>query len=149
MKGPMIKMKKTINDLFELFEDCLTDEEMIASDLLAKISNRIIKERLDKQMSQVEFAKYLGVTQAMVSKWESEQYNFTIEALVKIFYKLDLKLDVDFIDMKEKVVQNSTSYTYIENMFKLNYAKSMERENIVSSFANTSGATNTYTRLYH
>ncbi|MCH5279935.1 MAG: helix-turn-helix transcriptional regulator [Lachnospiraceae bacterium] len=28
-------------------------------------------------MTQLEFAKHMGVSQGMVSKWESREYNFT------------------------------------------------------------------------
>ena len=42
---------------------------------LAKISAQIERERLEMGMSQKEFAEYMGVTQEMVSKWESREYN--------------------------------------------------------------------------
>ena len=43
---------------------------------------------------QIEFAEYMGVTQGMVSKWESREYNFTIKSLNEICEKLDLELSV-------------------------------------------------------
>lgn len=43
---------------------------------LAKISARIERCRLEMKMTQKEFAEYMGVTQGMVSKWESREYNF-------------------------------------------------------------------------
>lgn len=46
------------------------------------------------KLSQNKFAEYLGVTQAMVSKWESFRYNFTIEAIVDIFSKLNIPFDI-------------------------------------------------------
>ena len=48
---------------------------------LAKISAQIERCRLDMGMTQQKFAEYMGVTQAMVSKWESREYNFTIRTL--------------------------------------------------------------------
>lgn len=61
---------------------------------LAKISVRIEGSRLEMGMTQQEFAEYMGVTQGMVSKWESRDYNFTIRSLNEICQKLDLELSV-------------------------------------------------------
>ena len=61
---------------------------------LAKISAQIERCRLDMGMTQQKFAEYMGVTQAMVSKWESREYNFTIRTLNEICQKTNLKLFV-------------------------------------------------------
>ena len=61
---------------------------------LAKISARIERCRIDMHMTQQEFAQYMGVTQGMVSKWESREYNFTIKTLNEICQKIDLELYV-------------------------------------------------------
>ena len=52
---------------------------------LAKISAQIERCRLEMSMTQQEFAKFMGVTQGMVSKWESREYNFTIKRGKKIW----------------------------------------------------------------
>ena len=57
---------------------------------LAKISAQIERCRLDMGMTQQKFAEYMGVTQAMVSKWESREYNFTIRTLNEICQKVDI-----------------------------------------------------------
>ena len=62
---------------------------------LAKISARIERCRMEMGMTQLEFAKYMGVSQGMVSKWESREYNFTIKTLNEICQKLDLKFSVE------------------------------------------------------
>ena len=61
---------------------------------LAKISARIERCRIEMGMTQQEFAEYMGVTQGMVSKWESREYNFTIKTLNEICQKIDLELFV-------------------------------------------------------
>lgn len=61
---------------------------------LAKISARIERCRIEMGMTQQEFAAYMGVSQGMVSKWESREYNFTIKALNEICQKIDLELSV-------------------------------------------------------
>lgn len=42
-----------------------------------------------------EFAEYMNVSQGMVSKWESREYNFTIRSLNEICEKLHLSLNLD------------------------------------------------------
>lgn len=61
---------------------------------LAKISARIERCRLELEMTQEEFAKYMGVTQGMISKWESREYNFTIRSLNEICQKLNMDFSV-------------------------------------------------------
>lgn len=61
---------------------------------LAKISARIERCRIGMGMTQQEFAEYMGVSQGMVSKWESREYNFTIKTLNEICQKIDLELSV-------------------------------------------------------
>lgn len=46
-------------------------------------------------MTQKEFAEYMDVSQGMVSKWESREYNFTIKSLNEICEKLQLCVSLD------------------------------------------------------
>ncbi|HEX2939182.1 MAG TPA: helix-turn-helix transcriptional regulator [Ruminiclostridium sp.] len=64
--------------------------------LLFDISSRILDYRLEKSMSQKSLAEFFGVTQGMISKWESCEYNFTIEQVCKIAEKLDLIPNITF-----------------------------------------------------
>lgn len=92
-----------LGDLLKDFEDYLSISDIVAAKLLAKISETIVKKRIDMGMTQKEFADYMSVSQSMVSKWESEDYNFSIETLTLICEKLKLKLE---IEMKS----NTSSY---------------------------------------
>lgn len=74
--------------------DGLTEAEVKTAIELAKISARIERCRLDLGMTQQEFAKYIGVTQGMVSKWEGREYNFTIRTLNEICEKVNLDLSI-------------------------------------------------------
>lgn len=82
------------SELLKGFEKYVTSADLLAARLLAKISSTITKTRIDLNMNQTEFAKHLGVTQGMVSKWESQNYNYTIEGLSNICDKLDMDLDI-------------------------------------------------------
>ena len=71
------------------------ESEVKATVELAKISAQIERSRLEKGMTQQEFAKYMGVSQGMISKWESREYNFTINTLNEICEKINLELTID------------------------------------------------------
>lgn len=73
----------------------LSDAEVKTIVELAKISARIERSRLEMRMTQKEFAEYMGVTQGMVSKWESREYNFTIKTLNEICQKINLELSIN------------------------------------------------------
>lgn len=72
----------------------ISEAEVKTTIELAKISAKIERCRLDLGMTQKEFADYMGVTQGMVSKWESREYNFTIRSLNEICQKLELSLSM-------------------------------------------------------
>lgn len=72
----------------------LSEEEIKSTVELAKISAQIERRRLDMGMTQKEFAKFMGVSQGMISRWESREYNFTVKTLVDICEKTGLSLSV-------------------------------------------------------
>ena len=76
------------------FTEDLSEAEVKTVVELAKISATIERRRLEMGMTQKQFADYMGVTQSMVSKWESREYNFTIKSLNDICQKLNLELSV-------------------------------------------------------
>ena len=67
---------------------------------LAKISAQIERCRLDMEMTQEEFAQYMGVSQGMVSRWENRDYNFTVKSLNDICQKLNLSLTIDMLPIE-------------------------------------------------
>jgi ribosome-binding protein aMBF1 (putative translation factor) len=72
-------------------------------DLYYKVSTAIFDYRIKNKLSQKKLAEKLGVTQAMVSKLESGDYNYTLEQLWKISNKLGLKFDVVFEEAKREI----------------------------------------------
>ena len=68
-----------------------------------QISTAIFDYRQEKGLSQKKLAAILGVTQAMVSKLESGDYNYSVEQLWKISQKLGFKLNISFEKEKEEV----------------------------------------------
>ncbi|MBR1701541.1 MAG: helix-turn-helix transcriptional regulator [Lachnospiraceae bacterium] len=99
--------KQGVDDLLGLFEDSVEVEDILAAQILGEVSAAIVKKRLGLGMTQKEFAKYVGVSQGMVSRWEGGDYNFTIRNLVELSAKLDLSLDVS---MKSQERQDEKKY---------------------------------------
>jgi len=81
-------------DLLNAFRKYLSDEDVIELALSLKISNAIIRKRKELGLSQLDLANRLGVTQPVVSKWESGDTNFTIRTIVDLFSALNLEFEV-------------------------------------------------------
>lgn len=88
-------MKNKVNQLIEAMSQTLSSSDIVTAEQLAKISSVIVSNRLERGMNQKQFAEFIGVSQGMISKWESGEYNFTIEALANICNKLNLDFDVN------------------------------------------------------
>lgn len=119
-----------LNELINAMSEEIDLSDIVAAEQLAKISSAIIKCRVDKKMSQKEFAEFIGVSQGMVSKWESEDYNFTVEGLAKICEKLNLDLDITIKPKNRKV--NTTIMEYCESWSYRFEKKSIKYENGVA-----------------
>ncbi len=99
------KTNITLDELMNAFAEYVTGGDLIATRELSKISTSIATARSKAKLTQKEFAKNIGVTQGMISKWESGEYNFTIEGLSDICDKLNLNLN---IEISEKIVSSLT-----------------------------------------
>jgi len=88
----MIKKEKIINAKTVDFFNELTQEEKAEAELKASIAMAIHDKRIAMKMNQQEFAEMNQVSQTMVSKWESGEYNFTISNLSKILTALGIKI---------------------------------------------------------
>jgi transcriptional regulator with XRE-family HTH domain len=84
------------DDLKQLFE---------LDDILVDISLKIINYRIDNNLSQKQLAEKLDISQSMVSKLESGEYNPTVEQLWKISKKLGWSFKVIMEDEKSEIQQ--------------------------------------------
>ena len=103
-------------DLINALSESLSFGDVLAAEQLARISAMIVKARIDRKMTQKEFASMLGVSQSMVSKWESEYYNFSIESLANICSKLGWDLNVEIRP------HSSSEYSKLHNYTNSNWA---------------------------
>ena len=76
-------------------------ERFELDDILYDISMKIFEYRNIHNLSQKELAEKLEVTQAMVSKLESGEYNPSVGQLWKISKKLNLKFTIS-LEAKEE-----------------------------------------------
>ena len=87
-------------------------------DIYYKISTAIFKYRIKHNLSQNKLAAKLGVTQAMVSKLESGDYNYSVEQLWKVSHKLGLKFNIVFDEGSEEIAVAGPSVGSDENVLQ-------------------------------
>jgi len=85
-----------VDDLTEFLSDKLSCADVTASKNLAEISAKIVKKRLDLNMTQIEFAKLLSVSLETVCQWENTDYDFSIKQLSQIANVLGCDLEINF-----------------------------------------------------
>ncbi len=90
--------KKKLVEAYSFFEEESNEfrKEMAVEDLLVDIACEFINFRVKNNMSQKDLAEKLQMTQAMVSKLESGEYNPTVKMLFDIAQKLSWKFNIQF-----------------------------------------------------
>lgn len=96
---------KSAWDLLDKISDDNDKEEYGLYDIYYSISTKIFDYRMEKGLSQKQLAGILGITQAMVSKLESGEYNPTVEQLWKVSKKLGWNLKIVLEDNETKTPQ--------------------------------------------
>ncbi len=81
-------------DVIDEIADDETQEKFELDDILVEISLKIINYRIEKGITQKKLAEKLNVSQSMISKLESGEYNPTIEQLWKVSKKLGWTLEL-------------------------------------------------------
>ncbi len=85
----------SIEDFLKIFETDESNRLEGLYDIYYDISTAVFNYRTARGWTQKELAEKLGVTQPMVVKYESGDYNFSLEALYNLCQKLDLDLSID------------------------------------------------------
>jgi len=88
----------------------LTNADLLENRIRHNVAVAIRKRRRVLKMSQQELAERMGISQPMISQWESGDYNFTISALAQIseILGLDLKVDMSVKADPSKGFQNQS-----------------------------------------
>ena len=106
-------MSSTKQEMLDYLANYVSKSDIYAAKAIAKISMFIYQYRQDLNMTQKAFAEKMGVTQGMVSKWESADYNFTIETIAQIAEKLNVTFDIEFAPESE-YLQSHSRNEYID-----------------------------------
>lgn len=83
--------KELLKNPWDLIDELASDEAKESfelDDILVGISLKLINYRINNKKTQKELANKLGISQAMISKLESGDYNPSVEQLWKISKKL-------------------------------------------------------------
>ena len=92
----MANILKPISGLLENISEQMHDHEILASNIRYDVSMMIHRYRLSENMTQRQFAEMMEVTQSMVSKWESGEYNFSIEQIAKVCDRINCEPKISF-----------------------------------------------------
>ena len=130
----MKEKNSSISKLLDLFDEYIDEDDIMSSQILSQISTEIVKYRIKNKMTQKKFADFLNISQSMVSKIESEDYNFTIKQLVKLSNKMNLYFEVILKDEKP-IIKTVNNYIFInsQNEKTENNEKSFQKK-YTSSF---------------
>lgn len=106
----------------EWLSEGLEEKEIREIKELALIAAKIEGKRSSLGMTQKEFARMMGVSQGMVSRWESGTYNFTVTTLNDICDKLGL--------IFEPIIREEAYYCENDfetmNVYTKSYQKNMQ-----------------------
>ncbi len=83
-----------VSQVFETLSKNMDNAELKTSIIISDISAKIANERIKRNMSQEEFAKFMETSKQTITKWESGGYNFNIVTICKICQKLNWDINV-------------------------------------------------------
>lgn len=108
-----------------------TLEEKILSNIYYQVSKDLIKYRIEHGLTQSELAQMLSVSQAMMSKYESGEHQFSVKRIVEIYCTLELEVENVFseealtamykniktlVEIEEVPAQKESSYGFFSKI---------------------------------
>jgi transcriptional regulator with XRE-family HTH domain len=132
------------NPLLEQLRRETTEEVKREVDLSFEIADRIFEILTKKNLSQRDFAKLLGKSEAEISKWMRGTHNFTTKTIAKI----EVILGESVIEVTGKPAKTEIVFIHIpmNESFKFNGKHCDNRDNIPVK-SNFSTSFPTYARL--
>ncbi|WP_298016726.1 helix-turn-helix transcriptional regulator [uncultured Dysosmobacter sp.] len=107
-----MKNNTNLKALLSALTESISDADLLLSAIQGELAATITSARIAKGMSQKDLATALDVTQALVSRWETGDVNFTLKTLVNIALKLGIKMRSPYVsaDAPYHVAASGTSY---------------------------------------
>lgn len=102
-------------ELYDVLTKNVSNAEIRTAMVISDIALAILKERVNRNMTQKEFADFVGVTQGMVSKWESGDYNFTVSSIANVFEKLEMNFEFSISQKTINFLNNINTYEIVDN----------------------------------
>lgn len=81
----------------ELLQNPELVKELEKNELEYQLISEFIQARIDKKMTQTDLAKLTGTKQSNISRFESGNYNPSLEFLEKVATALGKKLKIDLL----------------------------------------------------
>ena len=101
-------------ELFKAISANLTPEETLLAGLQGIIAARITIKRRELGLSQKQLAEEMGVSQALVSRWEKGETNYTLETLIRIASRLGIEMQCPFVVPPPRRYGDSGNVTYLD-----------------------------------
>ena len=128
------KVAVSIEDLVKDLAANMSKTDLVELTTLLELSNSIEAKRKNNGWTQKEFAKKMGVTQGMVSKWESGEYNFSVKGLAEISIALDMEFKCQLIKPEEVQHINEAKYKVSSEISPKVKAETKYKKNKVPNF---------------
>lgn len=86
--------KNELQELLSALSTEMSPEDLLFAHYASDIAVAITAKRTSLGLSQSDFAHQLGKSQAMISKWENADCNFTLKTLIEIAQQLGFTLKI-------------------------------------------------------
>lgn len=83
-----------VNELLDVFENYLTAEDILFANFSSKISAVLTKYQIEHDMSEEDFATYLGLPLEVIRDISDGCHDFKLSELCKIAAKLNKNLEI-------------------------------------------------------
>ncbi|MDR2572676.1 MAG: helix-turn-helix domain-containing protein [Oscillospiraceae bacterium] len=89
--------------------------DVIKNNIISEVSTQLMSKRLDLRMTQDEFAKHIGISQSLLSKYENGTENLTAKSIGDILGRLGLTVELKCMPIMTDMVVENTKTRQIEN----------------------------------
>lgn len=83
--------------------------DIYAADAISTVAAFVFQSRKKLGLTQKEFAEKMSVSQGMISKWESADYNFSLESIAQIAAKLNSTFSIHFSSKEGTDISDSAA----------------------------------------